>query len=227
MNYRDPKLRDMLASEYALGTLHGPARRRFERLMREDADLRRTVGEWQQRLVPLTQAVAPVVPPKRVWHNIERRLGHGATRGFWNDVGFWRALGMLSSSLAVALLLYLGFAPAPEAPRYVAVLATDKAQPVLVVNFSERGGALKVSFVAAQSIDADRDFELWSLPKGGAPQSLGLIPASGEAVLKLAAERAGSLPAVPALAVSLEPKGGSPTGAPTGPVLFTGPLVKL
>ena len=67
MNYRHPELRDRLASEYALGTLHGLARKRFERLMRDDADLRRSVAEWQERLMPMAQAIAPVNPPKRVW----------------------------------------------------------------------------------------------------------------------------------------------------------------
>jgi anti-sigma-K factor RskA len=32
---------------------------------------------------------------------------------------------------------------------------------------------------------------------------------------------------IPALAISLEPKGGSPTGQPTGPILFTGPVIRL
>ena len=76
MNYRNPQLRDRLASEYALGTLHGRARKRFERLLRNDADLRRNVIQWQERLTPMAQAVAPVNPRKRVWRNIEKRFKH-------------------------------------------------------------------------------------------------------------------------------------------------------
>lgn len=37
MNYRNPERIDRLAAEYALGTLRGPARRRFERLLRDHA----------------------------------------------------------------------------------------------------------------------------------------------------------------------------------------------
>jgi anti-sigma-K factor RskA len=229
MNFNNPKLRDMLASEYALGTLHGPARRRFERLLRDDADLRRTVQDWEERLMPLTQAIAPAVPSKRVWRNIETRIGKRRdTASFWQNLTFWRALGIASTSLAFGLLVYFGMAPKEEAaPSYVAVLADKQSQPIMVVNFDQRARTLRVSVVNSQSIGADRSFELWSLPKGGAPRSLGLIPESGKAVMTLAIEPARSLPGVPALAVSLEPKGGSPTGAPTGPVLFTGPLLRL
>ncbi len=229
MRYTDPKLRDMLASEYALGTLHGPARRRFERILRMDADLRRQVAEWEERLAPLAQATPAVMPPARVWKGIERRIRKApTTSGFWQNLAFWRALGAFSTAMAAALLLYVGLAPQPTAgPSYVAVLADSKAQPVMVVNFEGKANQLKVRVLNAQAIGADRSLELWSLPAGGAPQSLGLVPDSGEAQLTVARARSEGLPGVPALAVSLEPKGGSPTGAPTGPVLFSGPLLRL
>ena len=44
--------------------------------------------------------------------------------------------------------------------------------------------------------------------------------------LKLVAAADQALGDVPALAISLEPPGGSPTGQPTGPVLYSGPCVK-
>ena len=93
MNYRDPQLRDRLASEYALGTLHDLARKRFERLLRDDADLRRSVMQWQERLTPMAQAVAPVNPPQRVWRNIEKRIQTSTTRSrLFESLNFWRGL---------------------------------------------------------------------------------------------------------------------------------------
>ena len=70
---------------------------------------------------------------------------------------------------------------------------------------------------------------LWA--RQGKPKSLGLIsdnerPGLNRAVLRMAAVADKTLADVPILAVSLEPRGGSPTGAPTGPVLYSGPCVK-
>ncbi len=229
MNYRNPKLRDMLASEYALGTLQGLARKRFERLMRDDADLRRTVMEWDERLAPMTQAIAPVNPPQRVWRKIEQQIRQSEPRtSLFQSLNFWRGLAMVTSSFAFGLLLFFGIAPQKElAPSYVAVLSDSKNQPALTVRYIEGERALDVKIVQASAIADDRTLELWTLPKGGAPRSLGLLPSSGRIQVKLATDQAGSMPTIPALAVSLEPKGGSPTGAPTGPVLYSGPFLRL
>ncbi|MDQ3261668.1 MAG: hypothetical protein M3Q00_12960, partial [Pseudomonadota bacterium] len=105
MNYRNPKLRDMLAGEYALGTLYGPARRRFERLMRDDATLRLTVAEWAERLEPMSQAVAPVNPPRRVWRKIEQRIFKSKPgTSLFQSLNFWRGVAMITSSVALGLL---------------------------------------------------------------------------------------------------------------------------
>jgi anti-sigma-K factor RskA len=229
MNYRDPKLRDMLASEYALGTLRGLARKRFERLMRDDADLRRNVLEWDERLAPMAQAVAPVTPARHVWRKIEQRIHESAPRtSLFQSLSFWRGLAMATTSFAFALLLFFGVAPQREpATSYVAVLSDSKNQPVFTLSYIEGQRALSVAIVQTSSVAADRSLELWTLPKGGAPQSLGLLPSSGRIQVKLATDQARALPGIPAFAVSLEPKGGSPTGAPTGPVLYSGPLLRL
>lgn len=229
MKYRAPKLRDMLASEYALGTLYGLARKRFERLMHDDADLRRTVMEWQERLAPIAQAIAPITPPDRLWRNIESRIQSNQPRvSIWQSLNFWRGFALAASAVAFTMLLYTGLAPQRDLQTaYVAVLANEQHQPMMVVQYVKGQRELSVNIVAPQAIADDRSLELWSLPEGGAPKSLGLVPAAGKAAVKLVIERAGDMPNVPALAVSLEPKGGSPTGAPTGPVLFSGPLLRL
>lgn len=229
MNYSDPKLRDMLAGEYALGTLRGRARERFERLMRDDADLRRTVTEWDERLAPMAQALAPVNPPQRVWRKIEQRIHQSEPRGsLYQSLNFWRGLALVTSSFAFAVLLFFGIAPHKQtAPSYVAVLSDSKNQPALTVQYIEGERALEVKIVQASPVAGDRSLELWTLPTGAAPQSLGLLPSAGRIRVELATDQAGTMPTIPALAVSLEPKGGSPTGAPTGPVLYSGPLLRL
>jgi anti-sigma-K factor RskA len=229
MNYRDPQLRDRLAGEYALGTLHGLARKRFERLLRDDADLRRNVMQWQERLTPMTQAVAPLHPPPRVWRNIEKRIQTSATRtGLFESLNFWRGLALVTSSFAFGLLLFFGMAPQREAaPTYVAILADTKNQPAMTVRYVQGHDEIEVRIIQIADLPNDRTLELWTLPNNAAPQSLGLIPVSGLKKWKVAARRVDALPSIPALAVSLEPIGGSPTGAPTGPVLYSGSLVKI
>ncbi len=229
MNYRHPELRDRLASEYALGTLHGLARKRFERLMRDDADLRRSVAEWQERLMPMAQAIAPVNPPKRVWRKIEQRIQQPRRKSnVLDSVNFWRGLALVASSFAFGVMLFFGIAPQKEVlPNYVAVLADAKHQPVMTIRYVKGQRELEVKVIQATTMTSEQALELWTLPKGAAPQSLGLVPASGAIKLKLASQPADTLPNVPALAISLEPKGGSPTGAPTGPVLYSGPLIQI
>ena len=135
---------------------------------------------------------------------------------------------MVASSFAFGLLLFFGMAPQREtAPTYVAILADTKNQPAMTVRYTQGNGELEVRVIQTAALAGDRSLELWTLPHNAAPQSLGLVPASGIVKLPLPARSASTLPDIPALAVSLEPKGGSPTGAPTGPVLYSGTLLKI
>jgi anti-sigma-K factor RskA len=116
---------------------------------------------------------------------------------------------------------------APGQPPVIVVLQATGAELAgsLVASVGGDGRSLVLQPLQQVSVQADRVLELWSVPPEGAPRSLGLISASGSTVLKR--ER---LPATllkggtAALAVSVEPPGGSPTGAPTGPVVFAGKL---
>ena len=249
MRFRDkPALHERLAAEYALGTLRGRARRRFERWMREDAAIAQAVARWQSRVAPMAQAVSPVTPPRRVWDAIEQRIDARGTKsgkgGFWDNLAFWRALGLTATGSAAALLA-AGVLLAPRAPEpapapvvlrvpsegmpnaYLAVLSDAKTQkPVLVVSAGVKSDQLWIKTLDPSIHVPDKSLELWALPAGQAPKSLGLVTASDKAALKLVAAAEQSLGDIPALAVSLEPRGGSPTGAPTGPVLFSGPCIK-
>ena len=123
MRYADPELRDRLAAEYALGTLRGPARRRFERLLSGDARLRDQAEDWELRLNLLGESAPAVAPPARVWEGIAERVGPGtaATRDsllnrLWDSLGFWRAAGLLGAAAAAALVAYIAVRP-PEVGR--------------------------------------------------------------------------------------------------------------
>lgn len=240
-----PELQERLAAEYALGTLRGLARARFARALREDAVLARAVAEWEARLAPLADAVPAVQPPARLWRAIEARLPAARAR-LWESVAFWRGLGLATSGAAAVLLAAVATlqppapvpAPAPVvlkvpsaemAEVYLAVLQDPKTQkPLLLASVNQRSDQMQVRTLDPSIRVAGKDLELWALPAGGgAPRSLGLIGAGERATVRLAALAERSLADVPALALSLEPQGGSPTGAPTGPVLAAGPCVKF
>lgn len=247
MNWRgNPMLQDRLAAEYVLGTLRGPARARFARWMREDAALRSRVAEWESRVLPMAAAVPERAVPARVWEGIAARVGAPAPReatGLWSSLAFWRGLGLAASGMAAALLAATALLPPrqAEAPppvlvnvpageigaAYLAVLTDPKTQkPVLLVSAGRKSTELFVKTLDKSIHVDDKSLELWALPAGQAPRSLGVLGADDKMKFKLHAVADESLGNVPALAVSLEPRGGSATGAPTGPVLFSGPCVR-
>jgi anti-sigma-K factor RskA len=252
MRYRNkPALQDKLAAEYVLGTLRGRARLRFQAWMREDAALRRAVAEWEGRLAPMAAAVAEVRPPRRVWQALESRVmataPRPANRGFWESLAFWRGWGLIASGCAAALVVALAL----QEPRlvevpvekivekpatgmqqsYVAILrAAENSEKLVFVAYAGRhSNELWVKKVALGAAPADKGYELWGLPakEGEPPKSLGMLPAEEKGTMKLVAAADQSLKDFPALAISIEPPGGSSTGQPTGPVIASGPCLKF
>ena len=234
MNYRNPQLRDKLAAEYVLGTLRGHARSRFARLLQYDAGLRSEVAVWETRLVPLAEALPAVAPPARVWRAIAARIaGKPAGTGWWTALGLWRSCAALSTVAALVLATVLLSRPAGEdAVSTVAVLADSKAQPVVVVAWAPQQapapGHLKINMLTQPALPAGKSLELWMLPGGNSPPvSLGVLRAAATQTIAVSATAGSMLPRIPALAISVEPAGGSPTGLPTGPVILSGPFVKI
>ena len=225
-----PELRERLAAEYALGTLRGRARARLKRWMRDDAELAREVAKWEARLAPLAQAVAPVAPPARVWNALQNRLEVNPKGARRMSFSVWKALGLMASGAATALLAIAILLPSlrdTSPAAYVAVLSDAKTnRAVLVATAGQADKVLRVNTLDPSIQVSGRSLELWALPRDGKPKSLGVIGAAQRAELRLDAPADKSLGSVPALAISLEPQGGSPTGQPTGPVLYSGPCVK-
>ena len=236
MDYSRPELADRLAADYVAGTLRGAARRRFEALLPAHPLLRGAVRDWQARLMPLTLGIAPQTPPPHVWQRIEARIAGAAMQvplalplalPWWGRLTFWRGLSALATVAALSLSVLLAN-PDPAQPPLVVVLssaapATATDGPVnasFVASISGDGRAVVTKPLRGVNVEPNRVLELWALPASGAPRSLGLISASGASVV----QKNKVQPGTAALAVSLEPTGGSTTGAPTGPVLFVGKL---
>ncbi len=231
MDYSRPELADRLAAEYVAGTLRGPARRRFEALLPAHATLRAATRAWRDRLMPLTSVVTPAKPSAAVWQKIEERIQPArvpvaAPAHWWRHLAFWRGFSALAAVAVVSLSVLLANPGPAQAPIIVVLSSTAPVEAGAVVpasfvaSISADGRAMVTKPLMNVSLQSDKALELWSVPPSGAPRSLGLISASGATVYS----KRKVLEGTAALAVSLEPPGGSPTGAPTGPVLFVGKL---
>jgi anti-sigma-K factor RskA len=233
MNLRDNEvLREKLAAEYVLGTLRGGARRRFETWLRTDALLRATVANWQGRLGTMAELGRPVAPPARVWNGIERRLRAGAAPApwwqFWRQYAArpWAWLSLAAVGVAVALGAMLAGREGTALPQQVAALADAQARTALVVTADAKRGRLEVRVARDVRVPDDRTLQLWAIASNGKPRSLGILPDNRSAELALDQRAIG--PDVVLLAISLEPKGGSPDpNGPTGPVLYKGSWTRL
>ena len=239
MDYSRPELAALLAAEYVLGTLVGPARRRFDALLPAHPALRDAVAQWQQRLAPLapltsTATLAPVQPSPAVWAAVQERLFGRAVPAasttplpWWQRLGLWQGLSGAALAGVLGLSVLLQQVP-PTQPPIVVVLASTSQVNVgtttvtahFVVSLTADGRSLVLKPLNAPAIETTRAMELWAVPAQGAPRSLGLVsPTQGATVL-----RTGLLTGTAAFAVSVEPAGGSPTGAPTGPIVSLGKL---
>jgi anti-sigma-K factor RskA len=245
--HRHAGLVDQLAAEYTLGVLQGGSRRRFENISQHDPAIRLAVETWRVRLQAMTELGAAVAPPPEVWTAIERRLNLVNARreaaaavqrpkpGWFENLSFWRGWSMAATAIAaVALVIAVrqltNVAPVPvpqvaQEPRvgYVASLADKQSNAEMLVTWDDRTSEIVVRRLSGASDPTDHSMQLWGLPKEGHPVSLGVLPRGGEARFKAA-----SVNAFPALAVSVEPVGGSPNpNGPTGPVIYTGKVVPV
>jgi anti-sigma-K factor RskA len=194
------------------------------------------VSEWETRLSPLTDAVPAIEPPARVWQAIKTRLkfGQAVRSGFWESLSFWRVSSFASALLAVALIVMVAV-PKPETPvdagRMVVVmndLATKKPAMTASWEPGRRGSrTLRIRVMGHAEMAPNTAWELWMLPGGDQkPVSLGLITTHETQVMKIPEALAAGLDLAQGLAMSVEPAGGSPTGQPTGPVLYAGESIK-
>jgi anti-sigma-K factor RskA len=204
-----------------------------ERLEAGDAAFRAQVGDWRRHLAPLALAIAPVTPPSALWTLIEARLpgvGAGAESGALVEqlrrrLRLWRAAaaGFALAAVALALLLAVPAAP-PSQQRFVAVLGEGAQSPQFLVTVDLERQQVAILPVAP-IVQPTGDFELWLIAGQDAPRSLGLVSPSDGRRLAVGELAQPALLTGGLLAISLEPAGGSPTGAPTGPVIYTGPLL--
>jgi anti-sigma-K factor RskA len=246
MNYLNPDLYNALAAQYVLGTLRGPARRRFSKLIMQNSEISEAVNRWELYLNSLGEQLPDVAPDADVWRKIEDRLGFSQIQNASPKIEatpepttkssrvvplptkkprLWQGLTALASAAAVVLaVLLVQMQPAPVSEvKQIAVINNQQTDLLWSIEITDQEIAVRAT--KALQAKADADYELWIVPEdGSAPVSLGLLPKVGASTLvkPMVFEQIN----IAALAVSLEPLGGSPNGSPTE-VLFTGKLVIL
>jgi anti-sigma-K factor RskA len=226
MNYDRPELLDQLAAAYALGSLRGRARARFERLCSTLPAALAARMHWEDRLLPLALAAPPAAPRAESWSAIRSRLAaldgaHAARppRSLWR----WAV-----AASVVAVVLLAGRLTIWKAPEWqlLAELAPANSATQWRVERTADSSQIAIRTVGPVTAAAATSFELWVLPGGGAnPVSLGIMPTTGAAERKLTQQQRTQLRMSMQVAVSVEPAGGSPSGLPTGPVIIVAPIV--
>lgn len=224
MNYDNPELTEQLARRYVIGLMRGSARLRFRSLIQRKPVISQQVTYWEGQFHQLTDRIQPVNPPSSLWKTIYRRL-FSPTRP---RLDVWHWLGAVGSAAALVLAVYLMQQAGPvvdETSDRVAVIQDQQQKTLWVLNVSNN--AIKAIPQTTIEQYSDKDYQLWMLPTDGSnPVSLGLLPERDGAVV-LTPPDAFKLAKVAGLAVSLEPAGGSTTGLPTGPVLYTTDIAQL
>lgn len=244
MNYLKPERLDRLAREYALGTLHGGARRRFERVLREHDEATLAVSGWQRQFDTLAASVPPLAPSEAVWSGLEQRLfktaSQPARRSGWASILSGLFAGrVLGGALAGALLCvvvlrqepqWIGQEPYRDAlpASYVGLLLDGAGKPTLLASSRRHGRLLSVKLLQPVAIPAGAVAQLWALPKdGSAPFAVGTVPANGSAALMLTESSEKLFFNVTRLAVSIEPAPVPPGARPSGDFVLSGHCVKL
>ncbi len=234
------------AAEYVLGLLSEDERMAFEAQLRAEPALGAEVRRWEGYFASMAEIdVEEVAPPARILPAVRAEL-FGADSvpqpGLLDRIAFWRGLSVATTALAA---LAMGFAVLPNFQRadpgeqpeiaptgipagtllMTHLIPTEGSSLGLAVT-REPSGVLQVRRVAGSLADG-RSQELWVIAGDSAPVSLGVLGEDALTTLTPDADAAQLFGAGAALAITDEPLGGSPTGAPTGEILALGTLVAL
>jgi anti-sigma-K factor RskA len=249
--HRHPELLDRLAAEYALGTMHGGARRRFEAVMAQQASVAQAVARWDTRLAPMAAQLPPLAADEALWRRIEAGVQATAPRkaaSFESTPtaapglrGWWQRLFAPVPAGALAFGLMLGLAmptvfqlvqtpeDAAQLPEsYVGVLATANGRQGLIVSSLRRGQTVDLKVIQPVPVPAGSVLFLWTIDAAGQAKPVGPLPplTGGFVSLPLAQPAEAVFFTAVELAVSVEVAGAAPS-APALPFVYRGLCGKL
>jgi anti-sigma-K factor RskA len=225
-----------LAAEYVLGTLTAAERDGVTMLRVREPALDAAIAAWENRLGPMIALVPEVAPSAQLLDRIYAQIRPAGKvidfkpreAALTRRAHGWRNAAIAMTALAASFAGVLGWRETvrtPMASTYVAVLQAGQSSPALLLTVDTAKQMFAVRALTKPS-EQGKAYELWLLhDKLPQPKSLGVVPDGDMEVRPVdgsGIDRSMFMNAT--FAVSLEPAGGSPTGQPTGPVLFTGKL---
>ena len=238
----------LTAGELALGVLEGSELAAARRLQLSDVTFAGAVEWWEARLGAMSEGAQSALPSDAVWQGIVARIdaidaqrdmpaaAMAPDRGR-GPAGWSIAAALVGvSAAAAALVLFLSTpATSPVAPPEIAAVAGDqlvaqladaKANRSLASRIDPESGQLRLA-IAGLEAEPGKTPELWVIPAGGAPISLGAIPQQGNFARDLSVEESSLLAAGATLAVTFEDDTGERHETPTMPILLAGPLAEV
>ena len=234
--YQNPELFEQLAIEYAVGSLHGRARKRFEVLMETHFYLRAVVDAYENKFANLVELLPDEQPSNKVWKGIEAHINTSEKRtlqnteekkqSWWQGNFFKQGLGMAAMALIVSGVLFLNpMTGTPVATAYSAVLESDNNVPMAVTKIQKSDMKLSIDIMKPVNIDDDMELTLWCHPKkGGMPMKMGTISKTGKTEIKISKKEWQSFKNVGMLTISIEHKGTKTIREPTGNIILKGQL---
>lgn len=229
---------DGLAAEYVLGTLSREERAEATARKENDPQFARAVEAWERRLGPLAESVPPVQPPPGLYNKIRAQIGLAShvvslkarEQAIVRRGNRWRNLAAGMTALAASLagvVVWQDYQRRQMPTQYVAVLQADKALPAFLLTVDTQSNMFVISAMQKPP-EPEKSYQLWLVHDDmPSPKSLGVFDDSAMDVRPMTPPgKMHDMMMDGTYAVSVEPKGGSPTGAPTGPVVFSGKLVK-
>jgi len=226
---------ESLAAEYALGLLEGDDLRAARERATTDLSFATEVARWRGRLSSLHAETDAVTPPSNLWSRIEASVApsNDNVPALRRQLRAWKVSAGLMTAIAACLALVLLLEPrgvplqtqaSPQSASPMVALLGDKGAMKVVASWDPNARQLVLAVPGGMSSDATHSHELWVIPAGGKPRSLGTMPDRKQMHMRLANALADLLEQGATIAISVEPRGGSRTGAPTGPVVASGSL---
>lgn len=237
---QDPPGDDLLAGEYVLGVLDADTRRAVAARVSREPALAREVAGWEGRLVPMLEEIESVTPSPGTWRRVRMHVGLStapapARLPQWERLGFWRGVSatalVATAASLFALLVWRQPLPSqlhsPHPITMLTTIANTDGSPAFIAAVDADACTMLVMPTDDASVPAGKVAELWVIAGDGAPRSLGVRSTSDMQAIPVPVGLRDLMQVAATLAVSVEPRGGSATGLPTGQVIATGTLTRL
>jgi anti-sigma-K factor RskA len=221
----------LLVAEYALGVLPAAEYESVRNRLKAEPALRSDLNFWRIRLSSLDGEFAETTAPAGVWPRIEQRLFTGQAKpGFWNSLALWRSVAAGAFAVAAIAVALNVTTPRPDpkafAAELVAALHAEGSNVSFVALYNSSSGELRLTPLSGDQ-PSDKDYELWAIEGDGPAKSMGVIAANARNDVKIGQDILVDFGEGTTLAVTLEAKGGSPTGQAQGPIVALGKATQI